>query len=146
MEIILPQRNLQENAICVAKLDTKLQTVGKMKRMPQRDQKDGNHPWKGLMLKLMSKVQGELFRMYNPNTKRILITRDVIWLRHMYFHRFEPAANRFYHTSIDATKVKEGDDINETSDANNEENDEMTINVEEENRNEKTTDRNKSVV
>jgi len=87
----------------------------------------------------------DMFRMYNPNTKRILITRDVIWLRHMYFNRFEPAENRFYHTSIDATKVKEGDDINdinETSDANNEE---MIINIEE-NRNEKPTDRNKSVV
>ena len=58
----------------------------------------------------------------------------------MYFNRFEPAENRFYHTSIDATKVKEGDDINETSDANNEEANN------EENRNETTTDRNKSVV
>ena len=60
----------------------------------------------------------------------------------MYFNKFEPAENRFYHTSNDGTKVKEGDDINETSDANNEE---MIIYIEE-NRNEKSTDRNKSVV
>ena len=62
----------------------------------------------------------------------------------MYFNTFEAAENRFYPTSIDVTKVKEGDDINETSDTNNEK---MVVNIEENrneqsNRNEKSTDRN----
>ena len=28
---------------------------------------------------------GDVYRMWNPNTNRVLVSRDVIWLKRMYF-------------------------------------------------------------
>eukprot|EP00957_Ditylum_brightwellii_P152206 11587755-Ditylum_brightwellii.AAC.1 len=50
-----------------------------------------------------------LYRMWNPNTNRILISRDVTWLKRMYFKHQKPELELSVNGEEISSEVRERD-------------------------------------
>ena len=59
-----------------------------------RNSKTGDHGKLMMFIGYPSNRESDSVRMWNPSTNRVVMTRDVIWLKRMYFES-EDTSNRF---------------------------------------------------
>jgi hypothetical protein len=92
----------------VPKWATKLRTYGKAGVVKEgKDGKTGDRGQDMMFVGYAVDRDSDCVRMYNPETNRVVQTRDVIWLKRMYYEKPEPAAKIEINDDNEATTENE---------------------------------------
>lgn len=92
----------------VPKWATKLRTYGEAGVVKEgKDGKTGDRGQDMMFVGYAVDRDSDCVRMYNPETNRVVQTRDVIWLKRMYYEKPEPAAKIEINDDNEATTENE---------------------------------------